>query len=154
MSKIDYRIISWLGVLGVILRKQNPWFLLLCVFFIFGFFPNPKDKDKDKLKEFYKTDFLSNFNPYILFQIIFQIIGEIYLKIFDAKMEVTQNIYSLPLKGEWSVANGGNTKTTSHSWGLISQRYAYDFVILNSNKLSFNKKVDNINNYYCYNKNC
>jgi hypothetical protein len=67
-------------------------------------------------------------------------------------MEVAQNIYSLPFKGEWFVANSGNTKVTSHSWGLITQRYAYDFVVLDSYKLSFNKKANNINNYYCYNK--
>jgi len=152
MNKIDYRIISWLGVLGVILRKQNPWFLLLCIFFIFGFFPNPKNKDKENLKEFYKTDLLSNFNPYILRQIILQIIGEIYLRIFDNKIEVSQNTYGLPFNGSWTAVNGGNTKETSHSWELLTQRFAYDFVILDKNKLSFNEQTENINSYYCYNK--
>lgn len=36
----------------------------------------------------------------------------------------------LPFHGRWKVFNGGVTPQTSHSWGLISQRYAYDFVII------------------------
>jgi hypothetical protein len=34
-----------------------------------------------------------------------------------------------PFEGEWTALNGGVTKRSSHSWGLVSQRYAYDFVI-------------------------
>jgi len=34
-----------------------------------------------------------------------------------------------PFGGEWTAVNGGVTKRSSHSWGLVSQRYAYDFVI-------------------------
>ncbi|OAN44574.1 hypothetical protein A6A03_16270 [Chloroflexus islandicus] len=36
----------------------------------------------------------------------------------------------LPFHGRWKVVNGGVDQQTSHSWGLISQRYAYDFVIV------------------------
>ena len=36
--------------------------------------------------------------------------------------------YTLPFRGEWMVMNGGVTSEASHSWDLISQRYAYDFV--------------------------
>lgn len=35
----------------------------------------------------------------------------------------------LPFHGRWKVVNGGVDRQTSHSWELISQRYAYDFVI-------------------------
>jgi hypothetical protein len=34
-----------------------------------------------------------------------------------------------PFDGKWTIVNGGVTKPTSHSWGLVSQRYAYDFVV-------------------------
>lgn len=37
--------------------------------------------------------------------------------------------YTLPFDGEWLVVNGGVTEATSHSWDLMAQRYAYDFVI-------------------------
>jgi murein DD-endopeptidase MepM/ murein hydrolase activator NlpD len=42
--------------------------------------------------------------------------------------------YSLPFRtpaeGEWYVFNGGPDEQTSHSWDLVSQRYAYDFVVV------------------------
>lgn len=37
--------------------------------------------------------------------------------------------FTLPFEGAWKVYNGGVTKQTSHSWYLIGQRYAYDFVV-------------------------
>lgn len=37
--------------------------------------------------------------------------------------------YTLPFRGEWLVLNGGVTPETSHSWEIVSQRYAYDVVI-------------------------
>lgn len=33
-----------------------------------------------------------------------------------------------PFVGSWVVANGGITRTQSHSWFVINQRFAYDFV--------------------------
>jgi murein DD-endopeptidase MepM/ murein hydrolase activator NlpD len=36
----------------------------------------------------------------------------------------------LPFNGTWKVYNGGVTRETSHSWGLVAQRYAYDFVVV------------------------
>ena len=44
----------------------------------------------------------------------------------------TQVKYSLPFDGEWVVANGGVTEKTSHSWEIPTQRYAYDFIILDN----------------------
>ena len=40
----------------------------------------------------------------------------------------TAERYRLPFSGEWLVANGGVARETSHSWGMLNQRYAYDFV--------------------------
>jgi murein DD-endopeptidase MepM/ murein hydrolase activator NlpD len=36
--------------------------------------------------------------------------------------------YRLPLEGEWFTMNGGVSPASSHSWDLLTQRYAYDFV--------------------------
>ena len=49
----------------------------------------------------------------------------------------TQVKYSLPFDGEWVVANGGVTEKTSHSWEIPTQRYAYDFIILDNTGSSF-----------------
>lgn len=36
--------------------------------------------------------------------------------------------YRLPFLGRWLVANGGVTRDECHSFGIVNQRYAYDFV--------------------------
>ena len=35
-----------------------------------------------------------------------------------------------PFRGCWLVVRGGVSKADSHSWGLLSQRYAYDLVVV------------------------
>jgi len=37
--------------------------------------------------------------------------------------------YRLPFQGWWWVGNGGPDPETSHSWELLGQRFAYDFLI-------------------------
>jgi len=37
--------------------------------------------------------------------------------------------YRLPFQGWWWVGNGGPDPETSHSWEILGQRYAYDFLI-------------------------
>ncbi len=58
--------------------------------------------------------------------------------------------YSLPFKGEWTVINGGLEKETSHSWGMLSQRYAYDFLMLDSQGKSYEGDNKHLGSYYCY----
>lgn len=149
MRKIDLSILSWIGVLGVVLRKYNPWFLLLCTFFLFAFIPKGKNELNKEYREFYKTDFLLNFNPLVFIQLLTQMIGEIWLRVKRRNKEITENEYMLPFSGSWFVANGGITKENSHSWELITQRYAYDFILQIEEKSYFNDKY-RIENYYCY----
>jgi murein DD-endopeptidase MepM/ murein hydrolase activator NlpD len=60
--------------------------------------------------------------------------------------------YILPFLERWTVVNGGVGKELSHSWGIPTQRYAYDFFILDNEGKSNtgNKKV--LASYYCYGK--
>lgn len=60
--------------------------------------------------------------------------------------------YSLPFSGNWMVVNGGIEKAVSHSWSIPTQRYAYDFLILDENSKSFQGDHQNASNYYCYSK--
>jgi len=60
--------------------------------------------------------------------------------------------YSLPFHGTWAVVNGGVDKATSHSWGILTQRYAYDFLILDEKGRSFSGNHTNPEDYYCYGK--
>ncbi|MBS3942847.1 MAG: M23 family metallopeptidase [Dethiobacter sp.] len=61
-------------------------------------------------------------------------------------------LYSLPFDGEWVVVNGGTDRSTSHSWGVPTQRYAYDFVILGDDGKSCAGENTILRNYHCYGK--
>jgi len=89
---------------------------------------------------------------------VFQIVGMIKLKIkyrnnypnienYRNKIE-----YDLPFEGEWTVVNGCYTKEFSHSWDMPTQRYAYDFVILDDEGKSYRGNSKSVDSYYCYNK--
>lgn len=56
----------------------------------------------------------------------------------------------LPFEGEWFVLCGGYLKKDSHSWNVKNQRYAYDFVKIDSygNHYKLDKYV--LENHYCY----
>lgn len=61
-------------------------------------------------------------------------------------------LYSLPFKEKWTVINGGVYKDGSHSWNIHSQRYAYDFLILDKDGNSAAGDRKRPENYYCYGK--
>lgn len=58
--------------------------------------------------------------------------------------------FILPFAGRWTVVNGSVEKTLSHSWGVLPQRYAYDFLILDEEGRSFHDVETEPKNYYCY----
>lgn len=63
------------------------------------------------------------------------------------------NTYSLPFEGKWTVFNGGTSVVNSHSWDVIPQRYAYDFIITDSTNNSFKDNGKTNSNYYCFEQN-
>ncbi len=96
-------------------------------------------------------------NATILKDSVLQIIGILKLQKNNQNnvdYETYQNelIYSLPFKGEWVCVNGCVTKEYSHSWDIPTQRYAYDFLILDENKKSYEKESKVVSDYYCYGK--
>lgn len=60
--------------------------------------------------------------------------------------------YSLPFSGKWTTINGCFRKDYSHSWDIPTQRYAYDFIILDEEGKPYNGKFNQIEGYYCYNR--
>jgi len=88
-----------------------------------------------------------------------QIFGSLFAKItYGSKLPSIDNYdckvdYILPFEGKWTVFNGGVDKEFSHSWSLISQRYAYDFIIMNDEGKSFVGDNTSLQSYYCYDKN-
>ena len=61
-----------------------------------------------------------------IIQAAFHSIGELLYKVvhfYDYWIQdSTKIIYSLPVRGDWLVANGGETPETSHSYDIINQR--------------------------------
>lgn len=91
-------------------------------------------------------------------QIINQICGLFYMAFrYEGKFPDKDNFrcaqpYSLPFEGIWAVINGGVVEKTSHSWEVATQRYAYDFVILDDEGNSFSGDGTALQDFYCYGK--
>lgn len=105
------------------------------------------------------TGMLGLLNPFLLIQIIRQGLGNSILKLTvrlnGDKFESYESElkYSLPFEGNWFVYNGGTQPSNSHSWDVITQRYAYDFVIADENRIRHTSSGTQLNDYFCYDKN-
>src|SRR5690554_519549 len=107
---------------------------------------------------FYPTAFLSTFNPFQLRQQFLQIFGQEKAakrlkgnELENAQYQ-TKVRYRLPFHGEWLVFNGGLTESTSHSWQVLAQRYAYDFVKADQSFCRHKASGARLAHYYCYNE--
>jgi murein DD-endopeptidase MepM/ murein hydrolase activator NlpD len=64
--------------------------------------------------------------------------------------------YSLPFhgtaQGEWFVFNGGLDEETSHSWDVVAQRFAYDFVVVDDALRRWRAETEGrrLADYLCY----
>lgn len=141
--KVFLRIINslkWLGLVGVLGRLLNIRSLEFFWFFFLLFF----------------VDFIFNlrFNLQCLKQLITLPAAPIR---YGSKLPTKDSYsckgdYILPFKGEWSVVNGGVHKEISHSWSIPSQRYAYDFLIIDEKGKTYNGDLHKPEDYYCYGK--
>lgn len=128
--------IKWLGLLGLamLFSDWHVWEL----FWLFGV-----------------VEILISFP--VLVQSLRQILGVIIVDLKNKPMPDKDNYipkvkYSLPFHGAWVAVNGGVTKEFSHSWEINSQRYAYDFIILDDAGESCSGDKSALSNYYCYGK--
>ncbi len=102
------------------------------------------------------TNTLAILNPFQARQIVQQIVGNSTLKARerrnndDGSSYKTQIEYSLPFEGEWFVYNGGMTPKTSHSWHVLGQRYALDFVVIDGRKRRHAGRGTRAEEYFCY----
>lgn len=89
-------------------------------------------------------------------QIAKQVLGLIYMAIrYDGKLPnpevgASSISYSLPFTGAWTVLNGGVDEKTSHSWDVYTQRYAYDFVVIGDDGLTYAGDPSDVRSYLCY----
>lgn len=132
-----FSVLKYLGVLGFLSSFSNlKFFDYFMIFWLFGI-----------------IEIILTFPVFI--QSIKQIIGIpiIYIKeliILRKNDDQTNIFYQLPFEGEWSVVNGGITRSNSHSWMIMSQRYAYDFLIFDEHGNSFKGNRKKLEDYYCY----
>lgn len=84
------------------------------------------------LKYFASVTVWQIFNPFGILQNILQSGGQ-FIAILRSRSKIPKSAIpsitmSLPFDGYWYVINGGVDKSSSHSWNIIAQRYAYDFI--------------------------
>lgn len=121
--------------------------------------PIGKYGQKGLIFTFTVSGFLCLLNPFLLLQIIRQGMGNFVLKARlkdnpDKYLNYQSKInYSLPFEDEWFVYNGGTAQANSHSWEVVTQRYAYDFVIADSDKVRHTSNGTALQDYFCYGKN-
>lgn len=85
------------------------------------------------LKYFLSAFIWSVANPFGLRQSIYQVAGQVAALfrwlLRSERFTEEDLVLALPFEGQWKAINGGVEPRESHSWGLIAQRYAYDFLI-------------------------
>ncbi len=108
------------------------------------------------LFEYFLSVFIwSILNPYGLVQTLRQTAGQfiaISRSIVKGVMYDDTVTFVLPFEGTWKVANGGIRKQTSHSWSLIGQRYAYDFVVVDDAGKTYQGPSNRPENYLAFGK--
>ena len=92
-------------------------------------------------------------NIHLLGQAVLQLFGLKYATVKYRKKDIDSYVpkveYALPFDGEWYAVNGGVTKKTSHSWEVLPQRFAYDFVIMDEEGESYHGDKKDLRSYYC-----
>lgn len=102
------------------------------------------------------SNLLSLLNPFQATQIVRQLIGNLGLQSRerrtgdDGRGYRTRVDYTLPFRGEWLLYNGGTTPKTSHSWDVLGQRYALDFVQADADYRRHIGRGTRPEDYYCY----
>ena len=105
---------------------------------------------------FYSSQLLCLLNPFQVAELVRQATGNAALvgrekrSGDDGRGYRTQVAYTLPFDGEWLVANGGASPKTSHSWDILGQRFALDFVQANEAFQTHTGRGTKAEEYFCY----
>jgi len=165
-SRFDWSNLQNLGLLGlagwIFDIPYLPWLML---FFLFGLLPlirqlreaeQADDLPRGATWSFYSSYFLSMLNPLVFVPAMIQSFGQLYIWLRSWRglpaPDTYRNCctYRLPFRGQWLVANGGTRRDNSHSWEVLTQRYAYDFVKVDARGQTHAGAGDHLSHYYCY----
>lgn len=96
------------------------------------------------------------FTPWGILTQVLQVAGTVtayvrYLgRLPDRERHVPETQPTAPFGGRWTTVNGGITKATSHSWGIVSQRYAYDFVVTDEDGNTHDGDGSELTDYHAF----
>ncbi len=117
---------------------------------------------------------LIQLNPFVLAKGLLQLGGQLVIlaryrnRLPNPERFEQEASYSLPFAGvapdesanrtngsessskTWTVVKGGPTREYSHSWGILTQRYAYDFVITDGDGKTHTGDGSRPEEYYCF----
>jgi hypothetical protein len=121
---------------------------VFALFFLFGFWPfvrmalpghreNPTAwvRAGGRPRQFLLSSLVVGFNPFVLWQGLRQLSGQVAILVrYRGRLPTPESFespvsYRLPVDGEWTVVNGSHEREHSHSWGILTQRYAYDLLV-------------------------
>lgn len=91
--------------------------------------------------------------PTMLVQIIRQLRGQgrATPRAIERPQDYAQRVrYRLPFAGSWYIVNGGSSPQSSHSWDVIAQRFAYDFVVADEELRRWRTDGKALTDYLCY----
>lgn len=155
---LPYAVPLALAFLWVWLRSLPAWFRLLR--FLPTWFRLLRDPERaaqaKAVARFVLSEFLSLLSPPILWQSLLQALGEaLVLRRYRSQPPLPDTYrqevpYTLPFQGVWFVANGGSDPRTSHSWDLLGQRFAYDFIIVDEEGKSHRGEGRRLEDYYAF----
>lgn len=94
-------------------------------------------------------------NPWILVQSLLMLVGQLAalpraLGREASPEEAAAAGYRPPFTGTWTFARGGIRPETSHSWDILNQRYACDFLITDEQGRSHRGDGRRLEDYYCF----
>ena len=102
------------------------------------------------------TQLLTLLNPFQMLEICRQVAGNASLSSREKRLGDdgrgyrTKAIYTLPFAGEWLLIVGGHTPRTSHSWDILGQRFALDFVQASEAFERHSGRGTRAAEYFCY----
>lgn len=157
----DWGLLQHLGLLGFIGFFGPPAFLWFFAFSFFGLYRMLRGTEQEESnggnrRPYYRSLLLSQMNPFTMVQGTSQQFGHLAIllryrgQLPDAKSFEPQVAYRLPFRGTWRVANGGISQQDSHSWDILTQRYAYDFLMVDEAGKSYRGDGQRLEDYYCY----
>jgi murein DD-endopeptidase MepM/ murein hydrolase activator NlpD len=105
---------------------------------------------------FFTSQLLVLLNPFQVVQMFRQLAGNAALQAREKKTGddgtgyISKVRYRLPFHGQWLLYNGGMTPKTSHSWDVLGQRFALDFVVCDAEFRRHSGRGTDVTDYYAY----